>query len=103
MTHEERRKLLVQETIANFSDGFEAKDLLETFRKAMELVGSHQDWTGADKKKEVLAIVEEILAQTDTPKLPDFIIDPAIMWVASSAVDWIYDNLKDKFDFDGGK
>lgn len=98
MTNEEKRKLFVAEVVALYADGFSFGDVLETLKKSMVYIGQYDDLTSADKKKEVLSILEEVLAHVDTFG-PDAISEWFIMQGASYAVDWIYENFKDKLSF----
>jgi len=100
MSQDERREQLVKDILAKFEDGVQIKDAWEVLTAAMTYVGQFEDWSGADKKKEALRILEEVLAQTDSPG-PDAITDRLIMFGADKAIDYLYDAFKGKFNFDG--
>lgn len=100
MSQAEQRQQLVKDVLAKFSDGVQISDAWEIITLSMAYVGQYKDWSGADKKKEVLSILEEVLAETDSPG-PDAITDRLIMYGADKAIDYLYDAFKGKFNFDG--
>jgi hypothetical protein len=104
LTVEEKREFLVKELVALWNDeaASAGTKIFGVVTEAMEFVTHYEDFSGADKKVEVLAIVEEFLSQTDQPG-PDFVVDKAIMWAAEAAIDYLYDAFKGKFNFDTPK
>jgi len=101
MTPDEKREILVQHLLDVWDNSEDpvGKKLWSTLTDAMEFVGAYEGWEGADKKEEVLAILEEFLDQTDSPG-PDFVVDPAILWAFEWAIDALYDAFQGKFEFD---
>lgn len=103
LTVEEKREFFVEDTLKvwrEHSDWPFAKKIWETVTRTMQFVGHYQDWEGADKKAEVLKILEGVLDKTDSPG-PDFIVDWIIGEAAEFGVDYLYDAFKGKFAFDG--
>lgn len=75
------------------------ESLKSVVTSAMEYVGG-KDWSGTNKKTEVLEIIGLVLEKTDSPG-PDFVVDKAVMWGCEWAIDAIYEAFKGKFKLDG--
>lgn len=96
MSQEERREKFVSELLDLYKDGIQGKDFMDALVKTMEYVGQYADFSGADKKAEVLAILQVVLDKTDSPG-PDAITDRVVMWIAPQAIDYIVSAARGKF------
>ena len=103
LTTEEKREFLVTDllTVWEKSEDPVAKKVWTALVAIMVFVGGYEDFAGADKKEEAVAILELLLEKTDSPG-PDFVVDPAIVWAVEYGIDALYDAFKGKFAFDGG-
>lgn len=99
MTQDERRAAFVAEAVALFEqDGFQVADLSALVVKSMEYVGTYEGWAGADKKKEAIQVIDEVLKHFDLPG-PDALVRPVIMMFVPGIIDKLVDATKDKFKF----
>ena len=101
LTTEEKRVFFVKEMVSiwNSNDKPASQKIWEVVKESMEFVTHYTDFSGSDKKMEVIEIVREFLSQTDQPG-PDFIVDKGIMWAVEYGIDYLYDAFKGKFNFD---
>lgn len=97
MTQEEKRAAFVAELLVQYKDGLSVSDLWPTAVACMEYVGQYEDWAGADKKAEVLAILKEVLASTDGPG-PDALVDPLAGMLLSHGIDYIVEAARGKLN-----
>lgn len=103
MSTEEKREAFIDDILKVWAEQKDEpfyKKAWGSVARAMQFVGNYQDWTGADKKAEVLAILAVVLEKTDSPG-PDFIVDSFIQEAAAFGIDYLYEAFKGKFTFDG--
>jgi len=103
LTTEEKREFFVQDILNLWREQKDIpfyKKTWGTLAKSMQFVGNYKDWSGADKKAEVLKILDVVLAKTDSPG-PDFLVDRFIAEAAEFGIDYLYDAFKGRFKFDG--
>ncbi len=104
LTTEEKREFFIADVLKLWEKDETPfyKKAWGTVTQAMQFVGNYKDWSNADKKVEVLKILEVVLDKTDSPG-PDFIVDRFIQEAAEFGIDYLYDAFKGKFAFDGSE
>ena len=102
MSQEEKREAFVAGLLEKYKDGLSLSDIWPTAVAAMAYVGDLEGWSGLDKKEEVLAILKEVLDQTDGPSW-DAVVDPLAMVLLSQGIDWIVEAAKGRLNVGGGK
>lgn len=61
-----------------FEDGFQWSDIFDLVPSAMEIVQAVGDMTGEEKEESALAIIDYVIDNTDTPWVPDSLVDPLL-------------------------
>mgnify|MGYP003653375767 CR=1 FL=1 len=87
-----------EEIYAEFADGFEWTDLFKVLPKVIEVAMTVEGLSDEEKKGAAVAIVEYIIDETDTPWVPDSIVDPILKKAAPYLIDLSLDALKKKED-----
>lgn len=95
---DERREKFVTEVVQQLQDGFQVADAMPVLTKAMEYVGTYPNFSGADKKKEVLEILGLVLDKVDLPG-PDVLLKPIVKALLPVVIDHLVDAAKGKFNF----
>ncbi|NGX63119.1 MAG: hypothetical protein KR126chlam6_00526 [Candidatus Anoxychlamydiales bacterium] len=85
-THEDYQKILSSLNDV-FTDGFQWQDIAVIMKFSSNYLKDYFSLDAQKKKEAVLAIIDYIIDNTDTPYLPDFITDPIFKILASSFVD----------------
>lgn len=68
-----------QEVMAVLSDGFEITDLFTIVPVGMEIVEAAGNLTGEEKRATFIDLMTAVIHKTDTPWLPDSLIDPVLI------------------------
>lgn len=77
----------------NFEDGFQFSDFFSLVPEALAIVQDVGEMGDVEKEEAVLAVVGYIIDNTDTPWLPDDLVDPILKKGAKYLLDQL---LKDK-------
>lgn len=59
-------------------DGWQFSDLFTLIPEAMEIVEAVGDMSGPEKQEAAEAIIDYVIDETDTPWLPDALVDPIL-------------------------
>ncbi|PCI95366.1 hypothetical protein COB11_02510 [Candidatus Aerophobetes bacterium] len=76
-----------------YADGFTWSDLMVTIRSSVEFMGSFPYLEKAEKEKCVIDIINKIIDETDTPKVPDIFADRIFKAMVPSFVREIFKRL----------
>ena len=71
-------KMLAQEALALFEDGFQFSDIAEIVPLVMKVARDVADTTGPEKKALAIKLGEYIIDETDSPWVPDPVTDPIL-------------------------
>ena len=78
-----------QRIALRLADGFQFGDLASIIGEACELAETLSDLDGPSKRAVAIRIIERIIDETDTPWLPDALVDPLLKQVVPELVDLI--------------
>lgn len=67
-----------QRILDRFEDGLQWGDILSIIPEALDIVKSVSEMTDVEREESAVAIVDYVVDNTDTPWLPDNLIDPII-------------------------
>lgn len=90
----ERVESATQRIALRLADGFQFGDLAAIIGEACELAETLSDLDGPGKRAVAIRIIERIIDETDTPWLPDALIDPLLKKVVPELVDLIVNASK---------
>ncbi len=82
------------EIMEAFKDGFQWTDVFSVVPKAMEIVERMDGLTGDEKKEVAVKIVNHVIDETDTPWLPDALVDPIAKKAVPHVIDLVIDATK---------
>lgn len=83
----------VEELKAAFADGFQLRDLATIVRAAIEFASLAQ-LPGPEKKALAIQVIERVIDETDTPWLPDALVDPLMKRFVPDLIDLVVDAVK---------
>lgn len=89
----ERMMEYIEKLKEAYKDGFDWSDLMLTIKSSVEFVGSFPYLDRKEKQKCVLDIINHVIDETDTPKVPDFFADGIFKSLAASFVEEIFNKL----------
>ena len=67
-----------QKILEKFDDGFQWSDFWEIVPQASEIVKDLGEMTDEEREEAILMIVDYVIDETDTPWLPDDMVDPIL-------------------------
>lgn len=67
-----------QKIMENFDDGFQWADFWEIVPQAVEIVKDLGEMTEGEREEAALLIIDYVIDETDTPWLPDNMVDPIL-------------------------
>jgi len=91
-------KELSKEAFAVFDDGFQVTDLFELVPILMKVVRDVTGTTGPEKKALAIMLGEYVIDETDTPWLPDPVMDPIFKRMLPGAIQMAWDFYAKKHD-----
>ncbi len=71
------------------ADGFQLADLAAIVGEACEIAETLEDLDGSSKRAVAIRLIERVIDETDTPWLPDALVDPLLKVLVPSFVDVI--------------
>lgn len=82
------------EVMTLFEDGFQWSDVFKAIPKAMEITERVGGLTGAEKKEAAVKLINHVIDETDTPWVPDAIVDPILKKAAPFVIELLVDATK---------
>lgn len=87
----EKIEAKAKEVRALFADGFQLGDIAAVIRHAVEFADEFGALTGPEKRALAIQLCEKVIDQTDTPWLPDTLVDPLMKRFVPNLVDLVVD------------
>ena len=84
-------------------DGWQFSDLFTLVPEAMGIVEAIGDMSGPEKKEAAEAIIDYVIDKTDTPWLPDSLVDPILKKGARYLIPVLVKAANGNFGIDGKK
>lgn len=79
-------------------DGFQWTDLFTMMPKVIEVVKNLQEMSEDERKGAAVEILNYIIDETDTPWVPDSVVDPVIKTAVPYIVDYAYSKFEQRLE-----
>lgn len=79
----------LDEMVETFKDGFQCRDLATVSKLTIRFVNQYPDLLLDEKSETAKSIIDYIIENTNTPRLPDFFSDPIFKSMAHPLIDGI--------------
>ena len=92
----------VQKIKEAFADGFQLEDIATVIKEGAIFAEAFQ-LSGEGKRALALQLIERVIEETDTPWIPDALVDPLLKRLAPKLVDLVVDASAGKLAINAGK